>query len=524
MKIALIAPPYPLTEAPSPPLGLCYAAAACQAAGATVIILDYIVSRYTPEKLKIALDDFCPDAVGINSVSMNFHQAMEIIREVKRCNADIVTLMGGPHVSFDVARTLSRYPDLDLIVIGEGEKTLLELIPAIKQPAALSKISGIAFRRGDELIITPPRPFITDLDSLPLPARDLLHLSRYQALGFPVSIVTSRGCPNRCIFCLGRHMVGPTPRYRSPACVVDEIEHILAIGFDRINVADDLFAANSKRVQALCAEIDRRGVRFAWSAFARVNTVDQEMLKAMRAAGCDSISFGIESGDPEMLKQIKKGITLDQAKRAVGFSKQAGLRTHASFMVGLPGESAMTLARTRSFAEELGIEHGYHFLAPFPGTTVREEIDRYDLQILTEDWRLYDANQAVVRTSQLSAKQMDDFVAGIYRQHQEKTDAMEQRYRQGNCADDEFLIIEGFYRMSLIYRLLAEDLIDEQPILPTDASDPASALITRIARATQMEVSLVDRTLKSLIAAGHLTRKVAGQGCKWAWAPNRSPG
>jgi radical SAM superfamily enzyme YgiQ (UPF0313 family) len=521
MKIVLIAPPYPLAEAPSPPLGLCYAASACESAGAQVTILDYIVSQYTPQKLKTALDVIHPDVVGTNSVSMNFHQAIGILQDVKRTHPDIITMMGGPHVSFDVAHTLANYPDLDLIVIGEGEKTLLDLIPVIQSPPAWSKVCGIAFRRDAELVITPRRPLMADLDTLPLPARHLLPLSRYQALGFPVSVITSRGCPNQCIFCLGRHMVGHKPRYRSVQGVVDEIEQILAYGFDRINIADDLFAANQKRVIALCAEINRRGVRFAWSAFARVNTVDPEMLRAMKAAGCDSVSFGIESGNPQMLRRVKKGITLDQARRAVAWSKQAGLRTHASFMVGLPGESPETLTETRRFAEELGIEHGYHFLSPFPGTTLRQEIDQYDLRILTDDWRLYDANQAIVATSSLSAKEMDDFVAAIYQKHKDKTDAMEIRYRQGQCSDEEFMMIEGYYRMTLIYRLLAEDLIDEQPISPTDGSDPAALLIARIARVAQMEWPLVDRTLKSLIAAGHLECESGRQGWKWFWAPNR---
>ncbi|MBR9982737.1 MAG: cobalamin-dependent protein, partial [Desulfatitalea sp.] len=278
MKIALIAPPYPLEEAPSPPLGLCYVAAACEAAGAQVVLLDYIVSRYTPEKLRAALDAFGPDVVGATAVTMNFPDAIEIIREVKAHNPAIVTMMGGPHVSFDAENTLTLHPELDLIVMGEGEATLAELVPALLAPQRWPAIQGIAFRSGAAVFQTPRRPLIADLDRLPLPARHMLPMSRYQALGFPVSIITSRGCPNRCIFCLGRRMVGSKPRFRDPQRVVDEIEHLLSYGITRINIADDLFTANKRRVRALCAEIARRGVRFDWSAFARVNTVDPETL------------------------------------------------------------------------------------------------------------------------------------------------------------------------------------------------------------------------------------------------------
>lgn len=520
MKIALIAPPYPLEEAPSPPLGLCYVAAACEAAGARVLLLDYIVSRYTPEKLKAALDAFRPDAVGATAVTMNFPEAVAIIKAAKACNPGIVTMMGGPHVSFDVENTLARYPELDLIVIGEAEQTLLELVPALLSPQRWPAIPGIAFRKADAVVRTPYRPLLADLNRLPQPARHLLPMSRYQALGFPVSIITSRGCPNRCIFCLGRRMVGSKPRFRDPGRVVDEIEHILGYGMTRINIADDLFTADTRRVRALCAEIRRRGVTFDWSAFARVNTVDPETLNLMRAAGCDSISFGIESGNPEMLRRVKKGITLDQARRAVAWSKQAGLRVHASFMAGLPGESLDTLEQSERFASKLGIEYGFHFLSPFPGTTVREEIDRYDLEILTDDWRLYDANQAIVRTSHLEPEQMDRFVAEVYRRHQERTDPMEARYLQGNCSESEYFMFEGLYRMRLIYQLLNGDLIDEKTPIPTLDPDPAAALAAHISRTTAMDQPLVDRTIKSLMASGYIRCEPAGEGFKWFWTYN----
>lgn len=521
MKIALIAPPYPLEEAPSPPLGLCYVAAACEAAGAQTIILDYIVSKYTPEKLRAALDRFRPDAVGATAVTMNFHEAIRIIRDAKAHDPAIVTMMGGPHVSFDADNTLATYPELDLVVIGEAEQTLLELIPTLDTRAAWPGIAGIACRSGARVITTAERPLIADMDALPLPARHLLPLSRYQALGFPVSIITSRGCPNQCIFCLGRRMVGAKPRFRDVRRVVDEIEHILSYGFSRLNIADDLFTASRRRVKALCTEILDRGVRFDWSAFARVNTVDRDILETMRAAGCDSISFGIESADPEILRRVRKGITLDQARRAVAWSKAAGLRTHVSFMVGLPGESPETLDATQRFAEELDVAYGYHFLSPFPGTTVRENIHDYDLTILTDDWRLYDANQAIVRTAHLTPQQMDAFVADVYRRHEQKDEDIETRYRQGNCTPEEHFLIEGRYRMNLIYKLLSGDIITEEEVLTGSGIDPALTLIARVTQATGMDNGLVERTLKNLIAVGYLKYEQVRDGFKWFWTYNK---
>jgi radical SAM superfamily enzyme YgiQ (UPF0313 family) len=346
MKVAIIAPPYPLEEAPSPPLGICYVAAAFEAAGAEVEIFDFIVSQYTKEKLASELDRFKPDIVGSTSVTMNFPGAASIMQDVKKHNPSIITIMGGPHVSFDAARTLKKYPEIDLLVIGEGEETIKELVQKVKDKTSWPTIKGIAFLVNKNVIITKPRELIQDLDSIPLPARHLLPLSRYLALGFPISLITSRGCPNLCIFCLGRRMVGHKVRNRSANLVVDEIEHIISLGFSRINIADDLFTSDRNRVRAVCEEIKRRGIKFDWTAFARVNTVDAEILSMMRDAGCDTVSFGIESGNPEMLKRIKKGITLDLARKAVAACKETGVIPHASFMVGLPGESAETLKDT----------------------------------------------------------------------------------------------------------------------------------------------------------------------------------
>ncbi|MCX5841166.1 MAG: cobalamin-dependent protein, partial [Deltaproteobacteria bacterium] len=220
MKVAVIAPPYPFEEAPAPPLGVSYVAAAFEAAGAEVEIFDYIVSQYTPDKLREMLDKFKPDVVGATSVTLNFKSAAEIVRTAKRHNPSMITMMGGPHVSFDAVNTLQSYHEIDMIVIGEGEATIKALMSIKMDTSRWKDVNGIAFRQDNEIIFTEPRELISDLDTLPLPARHLLPLSKYQALGFPVSMISSRGCPYPCIFCQGRRMVGKKVRYRSPSLVV----------------------------------------------------------------------------------------------------------------------------------------------------------------------------------------------------------------------------------------------------------------------------------------------------------------
>ena len=523
MKVAVIAPPYPLEEAPAPPLGVTYVAGAFEAAGAEVRILDYIVSRYSPEKLARELEAFRPDLVGSTSVTMNFPGAAAIVQKVKELDPSIVTAMGGPHVTFDAENTLRSHPGIDLIVLGEGERTVAELLPVIRDRKAWYQVRGIAFLEGDRFIRTAPRELIEDLETIPLPARHLLPVSRYQALGFPVSIITSRGCPYQCIFCQGRRMVGHKVRYRNPLRVVDEIEEVLSFGFTRINVADDLFLSNKARARVICDEILRRDLRFAWSAFVRVNIMDADIIRRMRDAGCDSVSFGIESGSPEMLKRIRKRITLDQGRRAAEICREVGITPHASFMVGLPGETPETLRQTQEYADSLEIIYGYHFLAPLPGTTVREEIERYDLEILTNDWSLYDANRPVTRTSRLSAEQVQAFVDEFERKNNGRWEDLKERHRQGKTTPEEGLRVEGHDRMEFTFRLLSEDIIEEHcrfPLNPhrPDAGSAAALLETKIAEVTGARTGLVNWVIGDFVRKGYLEAEVRGDFLEWRWA------
>jgi anaerobic magnesium-protoporphyrin IX monomethyl ester cyclase len=531
MRVAIIAPPYPLEEAPAPPLGITYVAAAFAAAGAEVKILDYIVSRYSPEKLQAELDAFQPDAVGATSVTLNFYGAADIVRTAKRHNPDIVAMMGGPHVSFDAENTLTAYPEIDLIVRGEGEQTIAELTPRLKDPKAWAGIKGITFRQNGRLVATPQREFIDNLDTLPLPARHLLPLSRYQALGYPVSIITSRGCPYSCIFCQGRRMVGKKVRKRSAARIVDEIEQILSYGINRINVADDLFASDKAKVMEVCGEIRKRGLSFTWSAFARVNTVDRETLQIMKDTGCDSVSFGVESGNPEMLKRIRKNITLDQVRQAVRLCNEVGMLAHTSFVVGLPGESMETLEETKRFAGSLGSLYGYHFLAPFPGTTVREEVDRYDLEILTHDWSRYDANSAIVRTSALSPEQINAFVGEFEGAINEGWEKQIRGYYEKTNTPIEDLQVEGYFKTRFVYRLLSEDLIESLGCI--SLSDPAIAdrgkileeaaeqLCLRLEAATDTDAALIRKTIRLFIDQGYIKSRQDGENLTWYWTHSK---
>jgi radical SAM superfamily enzyme YgiQ (UPF0313 family) len=523
VRIAIVATPYPLEEIPSPPLGITYVAAAFEAAGCEVRIFDYIISYYSREKLAAQLADFQPDAVGAGCVTMNFYDAQRILSDVKSCNPEILTMIGGPHVSFTAEETLRNYPEIDLIFIGEADDTITEFVPLMKQKSKWRNIPGIAFRQDDEIVNNGKRDFIMDVDHISLPSRHLLPISRYQAFGYPVSIITGRGCPNSCIFCLGRKMVGSKVRRRNPQLVLDEIEQITNLGFKRINIADDLFASDTKRVKEICNGIKDRNLKFTWSAFARVDTVNQEMFDAMAAAGCDSISFGVETGNPEMLKRIKKGIKLEQVGKAVKMCRQAGMIAHASFMVGLPGETKETLAQTDQLAESLDAIYGYHYLAPFPGTTVREKIDQYDLEILTDDWAKYDANDAIVKTSALLPEDIREFVAHYDEEMEKAWQRILLGYENNTNTPMENMRVEGHWRMKLTYQVLKGDLIEKhgfiEPNLFQGSKDRAlRELCQRIIIGTNANSRVVNNTISDFVNRGYLQAAISDQGCNWRWA------
>jgi len=245
----------------------------------------------------------------------------------------------------------------------------------------------------------------------------------------------------------------------------------------------------------------------------------------MRETGCDSISFGVETGNPEMLKTIRKGITPEQVRHAVALCREAGIIAHTSFIVGLPGETAETLRETGEFAASLGSLYGYHFLAPFPGTTVREKVDRYDLEILTDDWTRYDANSAIVRIAALSPGEMNRFVEDFEGVIAQAWEEMVQGYRMGTNTPEIDMQVEGHFRMKLVYRLLSEDLIEKWGVIPVpnSARNPdllQEALCRRIEEGTGIDGGLIRRTIRGFVEKGYILAAMTGGECRWHWSHN----
>jgi radical SAM superfamily enzyme YgiQ (UPF0313 family) len=525
MRTLLINPHYPISETPSPPLGLAYLASALETAGVEVKILDLVVYSYSRRILESLLKDFTPQMVGITAVTMTFDNAIKVIKDVKTIEPQILTVMGGPHVTFCAQDTLKEYPELDVIVLGEGEKTVVELTQVADHKHRWNDINGIAFRKGAEIVHTAARDFVQNLDTLPAPARHQLALGRYRALGMPVSLITSRGCPFKCIFCVGRKMVGAKVRYRNPQRVVDEMQYLNTLNFHQINIADDLFTANKTHCMAVCDEIIKRKARIKWTSFARVDTVTDEILTRMKAAGCTGVSFGIESGNEKILKTIKKGISRRQVVDAVKMCNRAGVTPYGSFILGLPGETPQTIDETLEFGKQLkkmGLSFGFHLLAPFPGTEVREHGQQYGINILSNDWSEYHANKAIVETQTVHRNMLDDIVYAWKNEYDGYLEDIKNRMQTDQATADEIWEVKNLERIVLIYDLMMKNLIEEKGYWqveenPLSADEALNGLVRKVNAATAYRPADIHEALQQAVDQGNLTFRDDDGQVKWQW-------
>ena len=525
MRILLINPFYPISETPSPPLGLSYLAGALSRAGVEVKILDLVVFPYSRSRLKSLIEAFKPALAGLTAVTMTFDNAMAVVRDLKEIDPDLLTVMGGPHVSFCAGETLENHPELDVIAIGEGERTIVDLCRTVDDGLDPAEVRGIVYRRGAEICHTDPAKPIENLDDLPLPDRGLLPLGRYRALNMPISITTSRGCPFKCIFCVGRKMVGARVRYRSPVKVVDELQYLDTLNFPQVNIADDLFTANKKHCLGVCNEIINRGLKLTWTSFARVDTVSDDVLIKMKAAGCTAVSFGIESANPGILKTIKKGITLDQVEAAVGMCQRAGITPFASFILGLPGETPETIKETMDFGERLkhqGLAFGFHLLAPFPGTEIREKCDQYGIRILTSDWSQYHANRAIVETPDVNRRILDEIVIEWEDEYNQLLADIKGRMQQKKASDEDARQVINLERIVLIYDLMMKNEVERNGCWshdgrPVRVDDSLRKLAHRISRSADETPETLYSTLKHALEEGNLTYTDRNGELRWQW-------
>jgi anaerobic magnesium-protoporphyrin IX monomethyl ester cyclase len=531
MRFLLINPYCPIDENPSPPLGLSFLAGALLEAGIETRALDFTVFPYRRELLEKTLKDFQPHFVGATAVTMTYDSAARILREVKAIDPGILTVMGGPHVTFLAPETMEALPELDLIVLGEGERTVVELVREAEKGRDWGRIKGVVYRQGMEIKNTDPREEPIALDSLPMPARHLFPLGRYRALGMALTMTTTRGCPHKCIFCVGRKMVGARVRYRNPVKVVDELEYLSSLHFSQINIADDLFTASKKHCLAVCREIKKRNLKTKWTSFSRVDTISLEVLTAMKEAGCTTVSFGVETGNPEILKTIRKGITLEKVVEALRLCREAGMETLFSFILGLPGETPETLRQTVAFSDrltELGGSCGYHLLAPFPGTEVRDKKEEFGIHILTDDWSQYHANRAIVETPEVSKAMMDEVVRVWQQSYLDHLGRLKDQRARGEITEKEAWELTKLEHVVAIHDLMNHRALEEKGSWPLDGQPPdresqLENLAERVWSSTRYDQNQMLKSLQYALGEGFLTFSVNQRQVRWGWLDYLEP-
>ena len=365
-----------------PPLGIAYIAAVLEKKGVEVHIIDCAVGISFDGLFKRILEE-CPEVVGLTSTTPAFVNTRKVASFIREKSPSTRILIGGAQVTAQPRETI-RTGLFDIGVIAEGELTIAQLFDNYENGsfANLDKIRGIVYKDNNEIVQNEKRPFIQDLDSIPMPARHLLpHPEFYQPT--PAScrrvpyavIITSRGCPSRCTFC-DRKVFGERFRKRSVLNILEEIEQVISnYGIKEIRFFDDAFTLDKKRVYQLCEEFEKSKLKLPWTCLTKPQSADGALLKRMKRAGCWQVLYGFESGDDRMLKLLKKGNTVEINKRAIRLTKEAGLEVRGDFIVGTPGETWESLEKTVRFAIDMKLDYA-HFnkFTPFPGTELYEKL------------------------------------------------------------------------------------------------------------------------------------------------------
>ncbi len=330
----------------NPPLGLLYLAAMLEErSDHAVCVIDAQAEELSYDKLAEHVAGEAPDLVGITAMTFTLLDVVRTVGVVRQAAPEARVVLGGPHVHL-YPRESAALPGVDFAITGEGEHSIVALADRLNEPERWHEVPGLAYRadstsqipdsrleretpdakRETAVVVNEAPGFIEDLDTLPFPARDLVPFRRYSSVlarRQPITTMfTSRGCPYRCTFCDRPHL-GKKFRAHSPKYVADEMQSCVEMGIQEFLIYDDTFTVRRQRVLDICGEIQRRGLDIGWDIRARVDTVDEEMLKALRAAGCERIHYGVEAGDDHFMQVLNKGITVEEVRKAFRLTKRA---------------------------------------------------------------------------------------------------------------------------------------------------------------------------------------------------------
>ncbi len=407
MKILLLIPPTDLTKSygdlkkfsnPQPGIGFAYIAAVLRENGYGVKVVDAYVNGYGLTDIMDIIKQYVPDVVGISVLTPSAEVVYEIARNMRKEYTQIKIVMGNMHASLFADEILSKNY-ADFIVHREGERTMLNLVETIEKSKNIQNVNGISFRKDGVTVENTLGSHIEDLDSLPFPAWDLFPLDKYSTDPrtevkkdfVEMQILATRGCPNQCTFCSSRteRSLGRKKKKRDPKLVVDEMVYMhKRYGSKVFSFMDLAFPMVRQHAVDLCNEIIKRGLngKLKWVTECRVKPLDQELLCLLKEAGCERLCFGIEAGNNNTLKRLKKNFSTDDVKKAVKMAHNAGLEIDGMFMIGLPGETEEMIKETIYFAIKLNVRYAiFNLFVPYPGCDLWDELNKQN-KIIFEKW------------------------------------------------------------------------------------------------------------------------------------------
>lgn len=414
-------------HAVSPPIGLAYIAAYLRENGIDTEIIDAGSLGLSVEEVALAVEEERPAFVGITVLTPQLKSALSLAERIKQACPAVKVILGGPHIYFE-HRDVIKKDYVDYCVRGEGEITALELLRVLSDGGDLRKVKGITFKRGDEVYVTPDRTVISDLDSLPFPARDLLPNHLYRVGGALsgreklTTMLATRGCPFGCNFCAaarGAMWGGRAQRRRSVKNVIAELEHVYRDYEVRfVRFVDDLLVVNKRWTIELCRAMVERGLdSIKWVCDGRVGLMSEELLEELKRANCQVIFYGIEFGNQRILDFSGKGTTIPQIYETIEMTKKAGIASYGYFMIGYPTETVETIEETISLAKSVELDYaGFSIVTPFPGTQLYKYCKNNDM-LTTTDWEEYNMLQpgrGVIRLKEVT----DEELMTLYRRAQ----------------------------------------------------------------------------------------------------------
>ena len=391
-----------------PPLGMLYVGTVLKNEGYNVKALDLAVESFSADELIKIISESQAEIIGLSTYNEAWHSLIQLSKIIKNINNNIKIFAGGAFATFCYESILNE-SEVDFVVTGEGEYATLELCNEICNDEKEYKAAGVIWKNSiGDIIVNETNKRIKDLDSIPWPDRRLVDLSKYT---LPYTISTARGCPGECIFCSSKAFWGKKVIMRSAKGVYDEMKYL----HDTLNasifyIADDTFTASKKRIFEFCKLLEDTNVNYTWGCESRADIVDEELIATINKAGCTKIQFGLESADNNILKGLKKKLTIEQIENAIKLAYKYHMHITASFIIGHGEDTKETIEKTLNFAEFIQKEYGVNVVGsintPFPGTEQYNKSEEYGIEILTDDWNNFRLNNAIINTKNISANEL----------------------------------------------------------------------------------------------------------------------